>query len=232
MWNRRVSCIAWVFTTLKIALRQAIWGRLPQLEIFTKKKLMGAILLLFRWLINIGIYNIDMRSEYNMAKTDKPRLFYPKINRNLNSAKMHVWSKFWNLDFNQSWLIARTNSQTQNGVNFDFKVKFDLEGEGQSPLKTEDILTKVFDTNGPNLVILAWTGDELSRRQIWWWTDGRTDWRTDSGNNNTRRPKLASGKNDLLLVTAGIRFTATKSAKKKLHFNNVRRWILLIRFSK
>ena len=65
--------------------------------------------------------------------------------------------------------------QAQNGVNFDFEVKFDLEGQGQSPPKTIGILTKVFYTYGPNLVIVAWTGDELSRRQTWWRTDGRTD---------------------------------------------------------
>ena len=63
--------------------------------------------------------------------------------------------------------LSRTNSQTQNGVNFDFEVKFDLEGQGQSPPKTIGILTKVFYTYGPNLVILAWTGDELSRGQTW-----------------------------------------------------------------
>ena len=45
--------------------------------------------------------------------------------------------------------------QAQNGVNFDFEVKFDLEGQGQSPPKTIRILTKVFYTYGPNLVILA-----------------------------------------------------------------------------
>ena len=84
-----------------------------------------------------------------------------------------------------------SRGQAQNGVNFDFEVKFDLEGQGQSPPKTIGILTKVFYTYGPNLVILAWTGDELSRGQTWW----RTDWRTDAGNDNTRRPKLASGKN-------------------------------------
>ena len=38
----------------------------------------------------------------------------------------------------------------------------DLEGQGQLPLKTIGILTKVFCFSGPNLVILAWTGDELS----------------------------------------------------------------------
>ena len=53
-----------------------------------------------------------------------------------------------------------TNSQTQTGVNFDFEVKFDLKGQGQSTSKTMGILTKVFYIYGPNLVILAWTGNE------------------------------------------------------------------------
>ena len=66
--------------------------------------------------------------------------------------------------------------QAQNGVNFEFEVKFDLEGKGQSPPKTIGILTKVFYAYGPNLVVaLAWTGDELSRGQTWWRTDGLTD---------------------------------------------------------
>ena len=34
--------------------------------------------------------------------------------------------------------------QAQNGVNFDFEVKFDLKGQGQSPPKTIGFLTKVF----------------------------------------------------------------------------------------
>ena len=38
------------------------------------------------------------------------------------------------------------------------------------------ILTKVFYTYGPNLVILAWTGDELSCGQA---SDYRTHRRTD-----------------------------------------------------
>ena len=65
--------------------------------------------------------------------------------------------------------------QAQNGVNFDFEVKFDLEGQGQSPPKTIGILTKVFYIYGPNLVILAETGHELSRGQACdWHTDGHT----------------------------------------------------------
>ena len=66
--------------------------------------------------------------------------------------------------------------QAQNRVNFDYEVKFDLEGQGQTPKKTIGILTKVFYTYGPNLVILAWTGVELSRGKTWW----RTDWQTQA----------------------------------------------------
>ena len=101
-------------------------------------------------------------------------------------------------------VLARTGDElshgkAQNGVNFAFDVKFDLEGQDQSPHKTIGILTKVFYIYGPNLVILAWTGDELSRGQASAYrthrrTDGRTHGQTDAGNDNTRRPKLASGK--------------------------------------
>ena len=89
-----------------------------------------------------------------------------------------------------------SHGQAQNEVNFDFKVRFDLEGQGQSLPKTIGILTKVFYIYGPNLVILAERGDELSRGQARdWRTDGWTHTQTDAGNDNTRRPKLASGKN-------------------------------------
>ena len=48
-----------------------------------------------------------------------------------------------------------SRGQAQNRVNFDFEVKFDLEGQGQSPPKTIGILTKVFYISVSNLVILA-----------------------------------------------------------------------------
>ena len=58
------------------------------------------------------------------------------------------------------------------------------------------ILTKVFYIYGPNLVTLAWTGDELSRGQArGYGTYRRNHRQTDAGNDNTRRPKLAWGKN-------------------------------------
>ena len=70
-----------------------------------------------------------------------------------------------------------------------FKVKFDLEGQGQSLYKTIGILTKVFFTSVPNLAILAWTGEELYHVDKL--GDGRTHTQTDTGNDNTQRPKLA-----------------------------------------
>ena len=83
--------------------------------------------------------------------------------------------------------------QAQNGVTFDFEVKFDLEGQGQSPTKTIGILTKVFYNYGPNLVILAWTGDELSCGQASdYRTHGRTDGRTDR-RRQRQYPKAKSG---------------------------------------
>ena len=84
--------------------------------------------------------------------------------------------------------------QAQNGVNLDFDLIFDLECQCRLLHKTIGTLTKLFCTFGLNLVILAWMGPELSRGQA---SDWHTDWHThtDAGNDNTRRPKLASGKN-------------------------------------
>ena len=48
--------------------------------------------------------------------------------------------------------------------------------------KTIWILTKVFCTSSLNLVILDWTGDELSRRHGDWWTHTQTQTMTDKRN--------------------------------------------------
>ena len=87
--------------------------------------------------------------------------------------------------------------QAQNVVNFDFEVKFGLEGQSQSASKTIGILTKVLYTYGPNLVILAWTGEELSRGQARDYrtprgTDGRTDTQTDR-RRQRQYPKAKTG---------------------------------------
>ena len=71
------------------------------------------------------------------------------------------------------------HGKAQNGVNFYFGVQFDLKG--QSSHKKTGILTKVFYISVPNLVILAETGDELSRWQAHdWCTDGPTHRQTQA----------------------------------------------------
>ena len=42
---------------------------------------------------------------------------------------------------------------------------FDLDDQDQSLLKTIGVLGKESSTSGPNMMILAWTGDELSSRK-------------------------------------------------------------------
>ena len=86
-----------------------------------------------------------------------------------------------------------SRGQAQNEVNFDFEVKFDREGQGQSPPKTIGILTKVFYTFSPNLVILAWTDDELLGGQA---SAYRTHRRTDTQTDRRRQrqyPKAKTG---------------------------------------
>ena len=78
------------------------------------------------------------------------------------------------------------HGQAQNGVNFYFGFQFDLEGQGQMSHNTIGILTKLFCTSGPNLVILAWTGDELSCRQA---RDYRTHRRTHRQTQATTIPE-------------------------------------------
>ena len=72
--------------------------------------------------------------------------------------------------------------QDQNCVNFDFQVKFDLEGQGQSTPKTIGILTKLFCMSGSNLVILAGTSDKLSHGQA-------RDWRPHGQTQATTIPE-------------------------------------------
>ena len=56
------------------------------------------------------------------------------------------------------------NSANKFGRKTGFKIENEIEDQDQSIPKLKGILTQVFCTFGPNLV-LAWTGDELSCRQ-------------------------------------------------------------------
>ena len=72
--------------------------------------------------------------------------------------------------------------QAQNSVNFDFEVKFDLEGQDQSTPKIIGILTKMFCMSGSNFVILVGTSNKLSRRQA-------RDWRPHEQTQATTIPE-------------------------------------------
>ena len=73
---------------------------------------------------------------------------------------------------------------------FGFQVKFDLEGQGQSPPKTIGTLTKLFCTFCPNLVVLAWTCGDLWRGQARGWrTHTQTDTHTDRQTQATTIPE-------------------------------------------
>ena len=54
------------------------------------------------------------------------------------------------------WLYISSSGETRK-----FNFLSQIEGQGQSPPKTIGILNKEFCTSGPNLVILAWMGNEL-----------------------------------------------------------------------
>ena len=77
-----------------------------------------------------------------------------------------------------------------------FQLNLILKVKDNSPIKQQD-LTNVFYTFEPNLVVLAWTCDELLCSQTHGWTH-----RQMAGNDNTQRSKLASklasGKNHRL----------------------------------
>ena len=89
--------------------------------------------------------------------------------------------------------------QAQNGVTFDFEVKFDFEGQGQSPPQNNRNLNQgllhLWSKFGDPSLNGWWVIARTSKRLPHTWTDGRTDTQTYAGNDNTRRPKLASGKN-------------------------------------
>ena len=114
----------------------------------------------------------------------------PQNNMDLNQGILHLLSKFGGPSSNGWWVIARKSSKW---VNLYFEVKFDLEGQGQSPSKTIGILTKVFYIYGPNLVILAWVMSYRADKQVLTaHTDGRTDTQTDR-RRQRQYPKAKTG---------------------------------------
>ena len=74
-----------------------------------------------------------------------------------------MWNKLCFIRFLQVSQIFQRRKIDANKQ--DFYIKLNLTNQARSPPKTLGILTKVFCISGPNLVILSWTGDELSHGQ-------------------------------------------------------------------
>ena len=113
----------------------------------------------------------------------------PKIGRDLNSAKMHFCSKFGNCNFNWWWVMACTNLKWG---------KFWLKGSIW-PWRSQSMITQNNKALNQGLLHLCSKFGDPSLKQLMSYRmdklviDGHTD--THTGNDNTRRTKLASGKN-------------------------------------
>ena len=172
---------------------------------------MHAVLVLFRPLLNVGIHNFGMWGMYNLVKAyrsikksianhrvedwqasnghtkDTTRLFHGPwhdfVGEHICTQPCRMWNRSYFHPFLQ---VSQIFQRPKNDPNKqDFENKLNLTCQAQSTPKTIGILTKVFCTSGPNLVILAWTGLELSHGQASYW---HTDGQTDAGNDNTRWP--------------------------------------------
>ena len=147
------------------------------------------------WWIRVLRSSILQKNRFYYYKCNwSSRIIMPKFHRDLKRTRMHFWFKQGVSNLNCPIFIALTNSKWHK-IHLSSKI-----GPWWSRLITPKkigILTKVFCTSGPKLVIPAWMGDELSCGQTRdWQTHRQTNRHThmDTGNDNTRRPKLASGK--------------------------------------
>ena len=121
----------------------------------------------------------------------------PKTGRDLNSAKMYFCSKCGNCNYNWWWVMAWTSSEWG---------KFWL-WSSVWPWRSRLIVPQNNRDLNQGLLHLWSKFDDPSLKGLWviartsWGFDAhtRTHTRTDAGNDNTRRPKLASGKNVILI---------------------------------
>ena len=113
-----------------------------------------------------------------------------------------------NLELPTSIVGEWLHGKAQKRVNFDFQVKFELEGQGQSTPKTIGILTKMFCMSGSNLVILVRTSDKLSHGQA-------RDWRPHG---QTQATTIPEGQNWPRVKNVN-QFIKNKCSKdRRLHF--------------
>ena len=132
--------------------------------------------MLFGPLPNVGIQNSGMWAMCNWVEDweasnghtkDTTRLFHgpwhDPVGKHICAQQCRIKNRLHFLLFLQVSQIFQRRKSDANKQ--DFEKELSSTCQPQSTLKTIQILTKLFCTSGPNLVILAWTADELSRRQ-------------------------------------------------------------------
>ena len=105
---------------------------------------------------------------------------------------MHFWPKLGNTDFNWWWLFARTSSKW--GKFWLLSSIWPWSSRSIVPQNNRDLnqgLFHLWSKFGDSSLNGWW----VIARTSWWLTDRHTHTHTHAGNDNTRRPKLASGNN-------------------------------------
>ena len=107
---------------------------------------------------------------------------------------MHFCSKFGNCNFNWWWVMAWTSSKWSKF--WLWSSIWPWRSWSIVPQNNRDLnqgLLHFWSKFGDP----SWNGWWVIARTSSWLTHGRTHTQTDAGNDNTRRPKLASGKNNI-----------------------------------
>ena len=108
----------------------------------------------------------DLEASNGQTK-DTTRLFHgpwhDAVGEHICAQPFRMWHR---LGFHMFTQVSQIFQRCKSDANKqDFENKLNLTYQAQSTPKTVGILTKVFCTSGPYFVVLAWTGDELLRRQ-------------------------------------------------------------------
>ena len=117
----------------------------------------------------------------------RSRSIVTQNNRDLNQCILHLWSKFGDPSLNGWWVMVRTSSKWSKF--WLWPLIWPWRSRLIAPQNNRDL-------NQGVLHLWSKFGDPSLNG---WWVIARTnlvtDGRTDRGNDNTRRPKLASGNN-------------------------------------
>ena len=149
-------------------------------------------------------WNLDFKVRFDLEGQGQSTNH--QNNMDLNQGVLHRLEEFGGSILNQWWLIART-SKAQNGstflLNLNLTLMFNVNGPPKHYGSWKGVLHfwSIFgDSNLSGWKVITLKNSEL--------TVTKTHVQTDTGNDNTRKPKLSSGKNPIYHQTSNIRGTS------------------------